>query len=103
MIIKTVTFEVVPEGKGHFQEKIKKDLASLKTAAGCLSSEAWLQENKRSIVFQLVSKWQDKKDFQNWLKRPEHLAEHWEAHLAKEHAPKLVIQKTMAEFVPLDD
>ncbi|WP_430609763.1 antibiotic biosynthesis monooxygenase family protein [Enterococcus sp. DIV0876] len=101
MYIRTVAFEVVPEGKDVFLEKIMKDVTSMKGYSGCLSTEAWLSETKKSVTFQLVSKWQEKKDFQAWLKRPEHLQKHREAHRAEKegHAkPSIVLSKTSHEF-----
>ena len=82
MYIKTVTFEVLAEAKETFSEKIRKDIASMKTFEGCLQSECWINE-KASVDFQLVSKWQEKKHFQAWLKRPEHL----------QNTVKLIVQK----------
>ena len=41
------------------------------------------QRKKASVDFQLVSKWQEKKHFQAWLKRPEHLQKHREAYRAE--------------------
>ena len=59
MYIKTVTFEVLAEAKETFSEKIRKDIASMKTFEGCLQSECWINEKKASVDFQLVSKWQE--------------------------------------------
>ncbi|OTE88161.1 antibiotic biosynthesis monooxygenase, partial [Escherichia coli] len=56
MYIRTVAFEVIPEGKDIFLAKMKKDTASMKTFAGCHSAEAWFSESKDRLVFQLVSK-----------------------------------------------
>ena len=61
MYIRTVAFEVIPEGKDIFLAKMKKDTASMKTFAGCHSAEAWFSESKDRLVFQLVSKWTEKK------------------------------------------
>ena len=46
MYIRTVEFEVIPEGKERFLAKMKKDTASMKTFAGCQSAEAWFSESK---------------------------------------------------------
>ena len=106
MYIRTVAFEVIPEGKEIFLAKMKKDSASMKTFAGCHSAEAWFSESKDSLVFQLVSKWTEKKAFQAWLKRPEHLQKHREAYRAEKEGtakPKLVLSKTGQEFVLIDE
>ena len=101
MYIRTVTFEVCPEGKDIFYKKIAKDVASMKEFEGCLATEAWLSETKKSVTFQLVSKWQEKKHFQAWLKRPEHLQKHRDAHRAEKEGqekPSIVLSKTSQEF-----
>lgn len=105
MLIKSVTFEIVPEGKERFSEKIRKDLASLSQAEGCLLSECWVSENKTSIEFHMISKWEDKKYFQAWMKRPEHLQKHREAHQQKKEGtakPSIVLNKSMAEYTPFE-
>jgi heme-degrading monooxygenase HmoA len=101
MYIKTVTFEVIAEAKENFSEKIRKDIASMKTFEGCLQSECWVNEKKETINFQLVSKWQDKKAFQAWLKRPEHLQKHREAYRAEKEGkakPSIVVSKVAQEY-----
>jgi heme-degrading monooxygenase HmoA len=106
MYIKTVTFEVLAEAKETFAEKIRQDIASMKTFAGCLQSECWVNEKKATIDFQLVSKWQEKKDFQAWLKRPEHLQKHREAYQAEKEGrkkPSIVVNKTGQEYRLFDD
>ena len=52
MYIKTVTFEVLAEAKETFSEKIRKDIASMKTFEGCLQSECWINEKKTSVDLQ---------------------------------------------------
>lgn len=51
MYIKTVTFEVLAEAKETFSEKIRKDIASMKTFEGCLQSECWINEKKHQSIF----------------------------------------------------
>ena len=54
------------------------------------------QRKKASVDFQLVSKWQEKKHFQAWLKRPEHLQKHREAYRAEKEGngkPSVVIKQ----------
>ncbi|MFK4567398.1 antibiotic biosynthesis monooxygenase family protein [Enterococcus sp. UD-01] len=93
MYVQSVTFVVKKEGKERFEEKTKKDVASMLEREDCLSSECWFAETKDSCEFVLVSKWQDKKAFQAWLKRPEHLQQHREAHKNKEAKPSIVLEK----------
>ncbi|MBO0422084.1 antibiotic biosynthesis monooxygenase [Enterococcus plantarum] len=98
MIVQTVTFIIKKEGKERFDAKTGKDVASMLEFPGCISSECWYTENKDTCEFMLVSKWQSKKDFQNWLKRPEHLQEHREAHQNKEATPSIVIEKIRKSY-----
>lgn len=93
MIVQTVTFIIKKEGKAIFETKTSKDVTSMLEFSGCISSECWFLEEKNTCEFMLVSKWESKKDFQNWLKRPEHLQEHREAHKKKETKPSFVIEK----------
>lgn len=75
MIIEVVTFTVPIENKGEFQKKIEKDAAT-ELAPGCISQEIWVHETKDEIEYVIVSKWNDKKDFQNWFGRKEHAEGH---------------------------
>lgn len=99
MIIQTVAFIIKKEGKERFEAKTSKDVASMVGFPGCLSSECWFSEDKNTCEFMLVSKWENKKEFQNWLKRPEHLQEHREAHKNKEAEPSVVIEKIRKSYV----
>ena len=92
--------------KCDISEKIRKDIASMKTFEGCLQSECWINEKKTSVDFQLVSKWQEKKHFQAWLKRPEHLQKHREAYRAEKEGngkPSVVINKSGQDYSLFDD
>lgn len=98
MFVQTVTFIVKKEGKEVFEAKTSKDVASMIGFEGCVSSECWFSEEKEICEFMLVSKWQSKKDFQGWLKRPEHLQEHREAHKNKETKPSIVLEKIRKSY-----
>ncbi|MBO0440030.1 hypothetical protein DOK67_0000185 [Enterococcus sp. DIV0212c] len=98
MIVQTVAFIIKKEGREIFEAKTSKDVASMVGFSGCLSSECWFSEDKDTCEFMLVSKWQSKKDFQNWLKRPEHLQEHREAHKNKEAKPSVVLEKIRKSY-----
>lgn len=98
MIVQTVAFIIKKEGKEMFEAKTSKDVESMLSFEGCLSSECWFLENKESYEFTLVSKWETKRDFQNWLKRPEHLQEHRDAHKNKEMKPTVVIEKIRKSY-----
>ncbi|ALS03218.1 antibiotic biosynthesis monooxygenase [Enterococcus silesiacus] len=98
MIVQTVTFSIKKEGKEMFEAKTTKDVASMLEFSGCISSECWYTEDKDTCEFMLVSKWESKKDFQNWLKRPEHLQEHREAHKNKEAKPSFVLEKSRKSY-----
>ena len=97
MIVQTVTFIIKKEGKEMFEAKTSKDVVSMLGFSGCLLSECWFTENN-TCEFMLVSKWQSKKDFQNWLKRPEHLQEHRDAHRSKDSKPSIVIEKIRKSY-----
>jgi len=98
MIVQTVAFVIKKEGRERFEGKTSKDVASMLEFPGCLSSECWFSEDKDTCEFMLVSKWESKKDFQNWLKRPEHLQEHRDAHKNKETKPSIVLEKTRKSY-----
>lgn len=99
MFIQTVTFVVKKEGKEIFEAKTRKDVASMLSFENCISSECWFSEDKNVCEFMLVSKWHSKKDFQHWLKRPEHLQKHREAHKNKEEKPSIVVDKIRKSYV----
>ncbi|MGC6769157.1 antibiotic biosynthesis monooxygenase family protein [Enterococcus sp. LJL51] len=98
MFVQTVAFIIKKEGKETFENKTKKDVASMQAWENCLSSECWYAETKDTCEFTLVSKWQDKKDFQAWLKRPEHLEKHRAAHKNKESRPEIVLDKIRKSY-----
>lgn len=98
MIIKSVTFETELAGEGRLEQKITNDLSSLKEFETCLSAEAWRHSTKNEVSYTLVTKWQDKKDFQAWLKRPEHLQEHRKAHQQKVEPPHEITRTRMEEY-----
>lgn len=99
MVIQTVTFIIKKEGKAHFEEKTRRDVTSMRAFEGCLASECWMSETKDTYEIMLVSKWASKKEFQQWLKRPEHLQEHREAHKTKEERPSYVIEKIRKSYL----
>ena len=106
MYIKTVTFEVLAEAKETFSEKIRKDIASMKTFEGCLQSECWINEKKASVDFQLVSKWQEKETFPSMAKAARTLAKHREAYRAEKEGngkPSVVINKSGQDYSLFDD
>lgn len=98
MIVQTVTFIIKKEGKEIFEAKTSKDVVSMLGFSGCISSECWFTEDKDTCEFMLVSKWESKKDFQSWLKRPEHLQEHRDAHKNKDTKPSIVIEKIRKSY-----
>jgi heme-degrading monooxygenase HmoA len=76
MIIEAVTFTVPIGNKEEFQKKIEKDAAT-ELAPGCIDQEIWVNETKEEIEYVIVSKWNDKKDFRNWMSaNKEHAEEH---------------------------
>ncbi|MBL1229011.1 antibiotic biosynthesis monooxygenase [Enterococcus sp. BWB1-3] len=102
MFVQSVTFVVKKEGKEHFENKTKKDVVSMLGRDTCLSSECWFAETKDTCEFVLVSKWKDKKAFQAWLKRPEHLQQHREAHKNKDSRPNIVVEKIKKGYTILE-
>lgn len=78
--VQTAVFTVDAAYQTQLQEKIKRDVASLKAWEGNLSAEGWQgAEVDGKIEFILVSKWADKANFEAWLKRPEHAQSHQSA------------------------
>ena len=82
MYIKTVTFEVLAEAKETFSEKIRKDIASMKTFEGCLQSECWINEKSISR-FSTRLKMARKETFPSLAKAARTLAKHREAYRAE--------------------
>ena len=74
MYIKTVTFEVLAEAKETFSEKIRKDIASMKTFEGCLQSECWINEKKSISRFSTRLKMARKETFPSLAKAARTLA-----------------------------
>ena len=105
MNIRMVTFETTEPGRERLENKITKNLDELKEAPNCLFAEAWYQERKGIIAYTLVSKWASKKDFQNWMKRPEHVERHRQAHLKKKNQEPSAfeIKRTRMEEFSLPD
>ncbi|OTN83913.1 antibiotic biosynthesis monooxygenase family protein [Enterococcus faecium] len=76
-IVQTAVFTVEKNYEEEFLKKIKNDVASLKEWPGNLAAEGWKSEGKEdSIEFILLSKWNDKTDFEAWLNRPGHKEGH---------------------------
>lgn len=95
MHVRSVKFSTAPENEEQLRQKMADNLAGLKTWESCLNVEVWRAVGRGSVSYQLVSKWADKKDFQAWIGRPEHLEEHRKK--AQEKRPSL-FEKEMATF-----
>ncbi|MCD8841683.1 antibiotic biosynthesis monooxygenase [Staphylococcus arlettae] len=51
---------------------------------GLIEFEVWKNETKNKLEYSIISKWNDKKDFQAWVSRPAHLEEHKNMNKEKE-------------------
>ena len=98
MIIRSVTFETELADIELLKEKINADLISLNGWETCLSAEAWMRQDRKTIYITLISKWDNKKDFQAWLKRPEHLQAHRDAEKNKDRYPHKITRSRMEEY-----
>lgn len=100
MHIQMVTFTMPIENKENFQKKLNTDKEEAKKS-GSLSREIWMNETKKEIEYTIVTKWNTKKDFQNWIGREEHLEHHRKmAQYYKDHpeAVRPKIDKKMKSF-----
>lgn len=43
---------------------------------GFIDAQVWKSETGSKLEYAIVSKWNDKKDFQAWISRPSHVEEH---------------------------
>ncbi|GEQ06787.1 antibiotic biosynthesis monooxygenase [Staphylococcus gallinarum] len=79
MFITEVAFSTNKENEDRLYNKAKKNLAELNdNVKGLIDAEVWTKSKADEVEYVIVSKWQEKKDFQTWVARPEHVEEHKE-------------------------
>ncbi|MFC6402449.1 antibiotic biosynthesis monooxygenase family protein [Mammaliicoccus sciuri] len=53
-----------------------KDSHAKQDFEGFIDAQVWKSETGSKLEYAIVSKWNDKKDFQAWISRPSHVEEH---------------------------
>lgn len=75
---------------------MNKKRSDLKSAPGLISSECWWKESSNTAGFSLVSKWDDRDSFKNWMKES-----HKDGH-KRPKSSELKITKTLYQFEPVE-
>ncbi|UEX89641.1 antibiotic biosynthesis monooxygenase family protein [Staphylococcus ratti] len=77
MFVAQVTFSTKDlESRSILDNKAKHAKKDFEGYEGLIAVEVWKNETKDKLEYAIVSKWHDKKDFQAWVSRPEHVEEH---------------------------
>lgn len=98
MYIQTVTFTVKKEFEDKLRHKLQHDLDSLACASGCLFYDCWVKREGEDVSCMLLMKWEEKRDMQAWLTRPDHVAVHKEmAEYYKKHPEEKFEMKRESE------
>lgn len=101
MFVNTATFEIEKAYEERLVKKREKDKAQLAQAKGILSFECWRRENKDTVEFVYVSKWESQDAFKAWISRDEHVNEHKEMNKRKketEQTEQVKMKKTLRAF-----
>jgi heme-degrading monooxygenase HmoA len=101
MFINTATFEIEKAYEERLINKREKDKTQLTEAKGLLSFECWRRENKDTVEFVYVSKWDSQDAFKAWISRDEHVHEHKEMNKRKkdnEEKEQVKMKKTLRAF-----
>lgn len=102
MYIQTVTFTVKKEFEDKLRHKMQHDLESLAQTPGCLFYDCWVKRDEGEVSCMLLMKWQEKKDMQNWLTRPDHVVIHKEmaAYYKKHPEEKFEMKRESEVYEP---
>ena len=96
MFISQVIFESDIENREEIEAIMLKKREDIERYVQPISSEIWWKEDKKTVAFSLVAKWQSKDDFKTWMKES-----HKEGH-AKRSASAPEIRKTLFQFEPVE-
>ena len=71
---------------------------------GFIDAQVWKSETGSKLEYAIVSKWNDKKDFQAWISRPSHVEEHKAMHKKSKNdeADKPPFQKTLRQYTVVE-
>ncbi|NWK83369.1 antibiotic biosynthesis monooxygenase [Staphylococcus sp. GSSP0090] len=101
MFIAEVAFSTNKAHEQQLYDKVKKTQSELHDdVAGLIASEVWTKSKADDVEYVVVSKWEEKKDFQNWVARPSHVEEHKAMHKKSKNgeAEKPPFQKTLRQY-----
>ncbi len=101
MFVNTATFEIEKAYEDRLVKKREKDQAQLAKAKGILSFECWRRENKDTVEFVYVSKWESQDAFKAWISRDEHVNEHKEMNKRRkenEQTEQVKMKKTLRAY-----
>nr|WP_263314415.1 antibiotic biosynthesis monooxygenase [Mammaliicoccus sp. Marseille-Q6498] len=77
MFVAQATFSTKePDAKPILDNKASNAVKDFEGFEGFIDAEVWKMETGSKLEYAIVSKWQDKKDFQAWISRPAHIEEH---------------------------
>lgn len=77
MFVAQVTFSTKDLSvRSMLDNKISHAKEDFEGYKGFIDAEIWKNETKNKLEYAIVSKWNDKKDFQAWVSRPSHVEEH---------------------------
>ena len=104
MFVAEVAFSTNKEHEQQLYNKVKKTQSELHNVAGLKSSEVWTKSKSDDVEYVVVSKWDEKKDFQNWVARPSHVEEHKAMHKKSKNceADKPPFQKTLRQYTVVE-
>lgn len=94
MFVAQVTFSTKDfEVRSILDEKASHAKEDFEGFQGFKGADVWKNETKTKLEYVIVSKWDDKKDFQDWVSRPDHVEEHKNMNKAAEEQEKAKYQK----------
>lgn len=94
MFIAQVTFSTKDfEVRSILDNKASHAKEDFEGFQGFRGAEVWKSESKSKLEYAIVSKWDDKKDFQAWVSRPDHIEEHKSMNKETEEQEKAKYQK----------
>lgn len=106
MFIAQVIFSTSDESaKEILLNKAKNAKSDFEGFEGLIDAEVWKNETKSKVEYSIVSKWDEKKSFQNWVSRPSHVEEHKKMRKEEKEQQdslKNKIEKTLKQYELFD-
>lgn len=97
MFISQATFSTDEEaGKEILKNKADNAKTDFEGYEGLISVEVWKSESKSKVEYSIVSKWEDKKHFQNWVSRPSNVEGHKK--MRQDNKPRPNIEKKLKKY-----